>query len=55
MATSAPPARGTDSGGGGKPPAAAAPAVAPIARQYRNFATELWSEVAIRATSSMAA
>ena len=48
------PAPGTDSGGGGKPPAAAAPAVAPIARQYRNFATELWSEVAIRATSSMA-
>ena len=42
-------------GGGGKPPAAAASAVAPIARQYRNLATELWSEVAMRATSSMAA
>ena len=44
-----------ESGGGGKPPTAAVPQVAPIARQYRNLATELWSEVAMRATSSMAA
>ena len=46
---------GHESGGGGKPPTAAVSQVAPIARQYRNLATELWSEVAMRATSSMAA
>jgi hypothetical protein len=46
---------GNESGGGGKPPTAAVSQVAPIARQYRNLATELWSEVAMRATSSMAA
>jgi hypothetical protein len=44
-----------ESGGGGKPPTAAVSQVAPIARQYRNLATELLSEVAMRATSSMAA
>src|SRR3954452_12741330 len=55
MAITAPRRGGDESGGGGKPPTAAVSQVAPIARQYRNFATELWSEVAMRATSSMAA
>src|SRR3954471_22198554 len=55
MAITAPRRGGDESGGGGKPPTAAVSQVAPIARQYRNLATELWSEGAMRATSSMAA
>ena len=45
-----------ESGGGGKPPTAAVSQVAPFrpVGQYRKRATELWNEVAMRATSSRA-